>query len=49
MFAAAAHGLVAAGPALCSTYFRAMRIDLLTLPWFTAAAMSLGRERFGRL
>jgi hypothetical protein len=28
MFAAAALGLVAAGPALCSRYFWAMRIDL---------------------
>src|SRR5207244_5266405 len=41
MFAAAALGLVAAGPALWSKYFWAMRIDLLTLPFFTAAAIVL--------
>jgi exosortase/archaeosortase family protein len=41
LFAAAALGLVAAGPALWSKYFWAMRIDLLTLPLFTAAAIVL--------
>src|SRR5207244_7401324 len=41
MFAAAALGLVAAGPALWSKYFWAMRIDLLTLPLFAAAAIVL--------
>ena len=46
MFAAAALGLVAAGPALWSKYFWAMRIDLLTLPLFAAAAIVL---RFGAL
>jgi hypothetical protein len=40
-FAAAALGLVAAGPALWSKYFWAMRIDLLTLPLFAAAAIVL--------
>jgi hypothetical protein len=39
LFAAAALGLVAVGPALWSKYFWAMRIDLLTLPLFTAAAI----------
>jgi len=41
LFAAAALGLVAAGPALWSKYFWAMRIDLLTLPLFAAAAIVL--------
>ena len=41
MFAAAALGLVAAGPALLAKYFWAMRIDLLTLPLFAAAAIVL--------
>ena len=41
IFAAAALGLVAAGPALWSKYFWAMRIDLLTLPLFAAAAIVL--------
>jgi hypothetical protein len=46
MLAAAALGLVAAGPALWSKYFWAMRIDLLTLPLFAAAAIV---HRFGVL
>jgi len=39
MLAAAALGLVAAGPALSFKYFWAMRIDLLTLLLFAAVAI----------
>src|SRR5207244_3459009 len=41
ILAAAAIGLVAAGPTLWSKYFWAMRIDLVTLPLFAAAAIAL--------
>lgn len=41
VFAVAALALVAAGPALWSKYFWAMRIDLLTLPAFAAAVVVL--------